>query len=161
VHDFVPLDVWLRGEPQAPAAPPLAPPSLAPPCDDTSPEPEPCDVEAAIADARRFRAALADALDAAVAAIARDVATEVLGRELVLAPIDLATIVREAAARIPEIVRVRVHPRDLAELRAAGAPAFADASLRPGDARVDVVDGMHDATLGARLRSVLAGWSLA
>ncbi len=162
MDSFTALDVWLRGEPPSP---PIAPdePAASPPSEafDAPIDDAVVATEAAIADARRFRAAVADALDAAVAVLARDIAADILGRELMLAPPALAAIVREATARLPEIVRVRVHPRDLAALRACGAPAFADAALRPGDAVVEVVDGMHDATLGARFGSVLAAWTVA
>ncbi len=108
---------------------------------------------------RVFRARLADAFEAARASLLRELAYAVLGRELVLAPLDLAAI----AARIldgnaqAEPVRLCVAPADLLALaHVAGLPPLhPDPELAPGDAVVEFADGAIDARLGVRLAAVL------
>jgi hypothetical protein len=118
--------------------------------------PEPDAAEAA-ADVRRFRAALADALDAQLSDLLGDIACDVLARELLLAPADVAQIVATALERFSAEtpLRVRAHPADLPVLANAGVVALADASLRRGDAIVELQHGTIDARLGMRLAAVL------
>lgn len=117
---------------------------------------EPETAEAA-ADVRRFRAALADALDAQLADLLGDIACDVLARELALAPADIAQIVAAALERFSAEtpLRVRAHAADVPALADAGVPAMADASLRRGDAIVELQHGTIDARLGMRLAAVL------
>ena len=109
------------------------------------------DVDAALRDARLFRARLADALDEAASRLVRELACAVLVRELQLAPCDLAALVRRAGERAP-VVRVRVSPCDAAAL--AGMPVVADATLERGDAIVELAGGAFDVRLGVRLATV-------
>lgn len=111
-------------------------------------------------DVRVFRAQLADAFDTARDRLLCELAYAVLGRELLLAPPDLATIatrvLREHADAQP--LRLRVAPADLPELDAHQhdlPPVVADASLAPGDAIVELACGSIDARLGIRLAAVL------
>jgi hypothetical protein len=113
-------------------------------------------------DVRIFRARLADAFDAARTALVHELAYAVLGRELQLAPADIASIAQritvEHAATQP--LRVRVAPADVAAVnaRAAGLPPIvADAFLAPGDAMLEFADGHIDARLGVRLAALLHG----
>lgn len=108
-------------------------------------------------DVRRFRAALADALDYSVAQLVRDIAVDVLGRELQLAPSDLAAIVARARRRFSheEPVAIRVHPDDVSQLDVCDLRIVADAKLRRGDAILDLSTGTIDASLGVRLESLL------
>ncbi|MGA8533588.1 MAG: FliH/SctL family protein [Candidatus Tumulicola sp.] len=116
---------------------------------------------AAIADvlaaARRFYAALGDALEAAVDELLRDIACDVLARELALAPADVASIaaaaLRRYAATAP--LRLRAHPEETGALEGLELPVVADAGLRRGDVVIDVRAGTIDASLGARLEHVL------
>jgi len=155
--EFVPIARLLQ-------PPPAASPSVAPPpavearaarpirdCDDPSP--------AALREVRIFRAALADALEAQLSNLSRDVAIAVLARELELAPVDVRAIARRAIERAApqEAISIRVHPSELSLLEDDGLPAAGDATLRRGDVAVDVRSGTIDATLGARLSEWLCG----
>ena len=152
--EFVALADLLR----APEAPPVA--AEAPADDRVACEPlegEPAaDVDAALRDARLFRARLADAFDDAVSRLVRDLACEVLARELLLAPCDLAALVRRAGERAP-VVRVRVSPCDVAAF--GGIPVVADSALERGDAIVELSGGALDARLGVRLATVLEAFA--
>jgi hypothetical protein len=122
-------------------------------------------------DVRIFRAQLADALDAECDRLMRELAYAVLGRELQLAPADLAAIVARILAEHPhaQALRVRVAPSDVHALDACADDAtitsslpvvafpaiVADASLAPGDAMVELSCGSIDARLGVRLAALL------
>ena len=81
----------------------------------------------------------------------------VLGRELLVAPVDLAAIVARIVAEHPDMqpLRVRVSPCDAQAVDAlalAALPAtIADAALAPGDAIVELTGTSIDARLGIRL----------
>ncbi|HKU80912.1 MAG TPA: FliH/SctL family protein [Candidatus Tumulicola sp.] len=111
----------------------------------------------ALAGVRRFRAALAEALELQLADLLRDLACEVLGRELQLAPADVAAIARRAlehyAAENP--LRLRAHSRDAPGLAALALPVVIDDSLRRGDVTIEVRCGTIDASLGARVEALL------
>ena len=126
-----------------------------------APAPEPPneergDVHAAVRAARLFRARLADALDAASARLIRELASDVLARELKLAPCDVDALLRRILERAP-VVRVRVAPVDVARVRAV--PCVADPALAPGDALVELNGGALDARFGVRLAMVLDGFA--
>jgi flagellar biosynthesis/type III secretory pathway protein FliH len=111
-------------------------------------------------DVRLFRARLADAFEVARETLLREFAYAVLGRELMLAPSDLATLASRIVAEHPaaQPLRLRVAPDDLAALSPhAGAlpPLVADPGLAPGDALVEFAAGRVDARLGVRLAAVL------
>ncbi len=164
--EFVPLATWLsapqtddraadapRDAADAPRHPELAegPPPASPPAE------APPSLEA-LRDVRLFRARLAEALDAATATIVRDLAYAVLGRELRLAPADVASIVARILAEHPaaEPVAIRHAPGDTPP---AGVPAVADPALAPGDCVVAFAAGEVDARLGVRLAVVLEAWA--
>lgn len=126
------------------------------------------DVVAALHDARMFRARLADAFDEAAARLLRELAAEVLVRELRLAPCDIEALIARLRKRAP-VVRVRVAPDDVARMYGApgvrvardkvahvhGVPVAADEALETGDAIVELAAGAVDARLGVRLANVL------
>ena len=114
------------------------------------------DVDTALRDARLFRARLADAFDDAAARLLRELAADVLARELRLAPCDLAELVRRAGEHAP-VVRVRVAACDVRAL--AGTPVVADPALGRGDAIVELAGGALDARLGVRLATVLEAFA--
>jgi len=152
---FVPLADWL-----ARAALPAPPPddvAVSEPLPPAQPEP---DVAELLRDVRLFRARLADALEAARDALARELAYAVLGRELLLAPADVTEIAARLIRAHPAAtaVRLRVAPADVARV-ATIAPACEDPALVPGDVVLEFAGGEHDARLGARLASALAAWS--
>ncbi len=114
------------------------------------------EIDVAIAEARRFRASLADALAMRVDELMRDIASEVLARELELAPCDVARIVERAVQRYgTEPVCIRANPTDANVLRRSDTIVIADDSLRGGDVVLEVRYGSIDATLGVRLERVL------
>jgi flagellar biosynthesis/type III secretory pathway protein FliH len=157
--DFVPLADVLRPKAAACAAP--AGGESAADCGDTALVTEPvndvpADAVAAIREARLFRARLADAFDAASARLIRELASDVLARELKLAPCDLDALLRRAVERAP-VVRVRVAPVDLPRLR--DVACVADPQLAPGDAIVELDGGALDARFGVRLAAVLEGFA--
>ncbi|MEO7201186.1 MAG: hypothetical protein ABI431_00970, partial [Candidatus Tumulicola sp.] len=90
---FVPLDRALRAAPEPQTVSGDLPTSVV-----STNEAEP-DLEDASAEARRFRAALADALALSLERLLRDVACDVLARELLLAPPDVAAIAARALER--------------------------------------------------------------
>jgi hypothetical protein len=117
-------------------------------------------------EARVFRARLVDAFDAAAARLVRELAAQVLVRELRLAPCEIADLVARARERFP-VLRVRVSPRDATRLQgtSSGAAASADVSvivdeqLDDGDAILEVAGGALDARLGVRLAGVLEAFA--
>ena len=110
----------------------------------------------ALRDARLFRARLADAFAEAAQHLLRELACEVLARELRLAPCDLAALVQRVRERVP-VVRVRVAAADLGAV--TGVPLLADPALQAGDAIVELAGGALDARLGVRLAAVLEAFA--
>ncbi len=145
MDEFVPLDAYLQ-------APECAREVLAAP---EPPQPE--FVREVLHEARRFRAALADALDAARDRLVRDLASDVLARELACAPADVERIARRTLERYTddEPLHVRVHPDEVALLAGFELPVVADARLRRGDVTLTLRYGTIDASLGVRLAHVL------
>jgi len=115
---------------------------------------------AAARDVRLFRARVEEALESTLAALLCDIAAEVLGRELQLAPASIAEIVRRAVQRChgERPVRVRVHPEDMSSLEAGAIETVEDRDLRRGDAVLEVTGGTIDVTLGVRLDAVLRAY---
>jgi flagellar biosynthesis/type III secretory pathway protein FliH len=118
----------------------------------------PSDAHGVLAATRRFSAALADALALALERLLCDIARDVLARELVLAPCDVATIAARALNRYldEEPLRLRVHPDDVSACAALDVGIVADQSLRVGDAVLEVRCGTIDASMEARLEVVLS-----
>jgi hypothetical protein len=121
-------------------------------------------LHAALRDARLFRARLADAFDDAAARLLRDLAADVLARELRLAPCELTAIVQRIAECAP-VVRVRTAACDAARtagvLRSRGCDVVVveDAALAGGDAVVELAGGALDARLGVRLAAALEAFA--
>jgi flagellar biosynthesis/type III secretory pathway protein FliH len=147
---FVPLREWLRPSIAVPTPPPPPPPQ---------PEAEirfdPVDDDNVMRDVRLFRAALRESLDACVQVLAREIAVEVVSRELELAPADITSVVERAIARYTIPLSIRVHPDEVACVRDFEG-VVADASVRRGDVILAVCGGTIDASLGVRLARVLA-----
>jgi flagellar biosynthesis/type III secretory pathway protein FliH len=160
---FVSLERIVRGEPPSPAVvvaadpvavAPLAPVAIA------APESAAATAEL-LRDVRRFRARLAEAFDVASAALVRELAYAVLGRELQLSAPDVAQIAQRMLAEHPaaQAVQLRVAAADIAQLAAhadALPPIVPDATLAPGDVLLELTCGHIDARLGVRLAAVLA-----
>ncbi len=88
----------------------------------------------------------------ALARLVRELATDVLARELRLSPCDLAALARRIAQTRPSSAfawrpKMRRATVDL--------PTVVDRALRPGDAIVELSGGELDARLGVRLATVL------
>jgi len=107
-------------------------------------------------EARLFRAKLADALDVAVAALLHAIATDVVAREMQLAPCDVRAIAERAAesANVP-IACVRVHADDAAAFEGSGFTVYCASGLRRGDLCVSLEGGELDATLAVRLNAAV------
>lgn len=118
------------------------------------------DVDVAIGEAKRFRAALADALAVCLDDVLRDVAGDVIARELQLAPCDVDAIVKRAVERYGnETVRIRANPSDVHALAGSDATVIPDERLRGGDLLFETRHGSIDASLGIRLERVLTKWT--
>lgn len=152
---FVSLHAWLSEGREPEVAAVVTPESI-------FPEPAPVeetrtDAVEALAEVRRFRASLADALDVAVTEALRDVVAGVLARELTTTPADIAAIVANVCGKYAteEIVAVHLHPDEREACEDTDVAIVADASLRRGDVVIRVRSGTIDATLGARIDDVL------
>jgi flagellar biosynthesis/type III secretory pathway protein FliH len=120
------------------------------------------EMRAAIRDARLFRARLGEALDARLARLLAAIASEVLVRELRIAPFDLKALVARIAGEVAaQPVCIRIAPGDRTALGSSDTAALGDIPLRedetlaPGDLIVVFADGEIDARLGVRLAAVL------
>jgi flagellar biosynthesis/type III secretory pathway protein FliH len=152
--EFVPLANYLRPAAVAPSV------EVSPACD-SEPSDAPyaqAESDEAMRSARRFRAALADALDVAVQRLVRAIARDVLARELQLEPADLTAIVAKALDRQADerVLSVRAHPTDLAALASIGLERVADSTLAPGDILIALHSGTIDLSLNARLEAAIA-----
>jgi flagellar biosynthesis/type III secretory pathway protein FliH len=114
-------------------------------------------VETALSGARLLRAHLRELADEALAALLADIASEVVGRELRLQPVDLRNIISAAVERyrFETPLRVRVHPEDAADLDDIALDVICDQVLRRGDAILELRGGAIDLTLGVRLERLL------
>jgi flagellar biosynthesis/type III secretory pathway protein FliH len=149
---FVPLASFLRPALPEPPAAALEP---SPPCVTL-----PAECEEAIRAARRFRAGLADALDAALPPVLDAIARDVLARELRLEGADVAALVEAALDHFGgDVVRVCVHPHDFDALAHLELERLADGMLDPGDIRIELRSGTIDLSLQARLDAALRAWS--
>jgi flagellar biosynthesis/type III secretory pathway protein FliH len=151
-EEFVPLERFLRPPSRQPEEAPAEPKEPEPPTAEQIEQRE------SFRAARRFRAALADALDAAVEDLLRRIAHDVLARELELDEPCIAGIVTNALGRYPaqNIVAVRANPADVQALPDLGLEWIADDSLRRGDVLIELHSGTIDCTLNARLEAAVA-----
>jgi flagellar biosynthesis/type III secretory pathway protein FliH len=103
---------------------------------------------------RRFRAGIADALDAAVQRLLSQIGENVVARELQIAPPDLGAIVAKARERAvaERVIAVRVHPAQRHGLTTLNVEIYEDDRLTLGD----VVLELHSGTIDLRLRTRLA-----
>ena len=145
----MPLDRFLR-----PSPPPQLPSSVVAPAETVVPEA----LETTLRAARRFHAAMSDALDAAVPLLLRAIANDVLGRELRLEPADMTRIVASALDRTAgeHAVAIRVHPSDRGAVASLGITTIADAAITAGDCRIELRSGTIESSLQLRLETVLA-----
>ncbi len=147
-EEFVPLELFLR-PPREPALTVVERPP---------PMPATAELEDTIRAARRFRAALADAVDIAVARLLPEIARDVLARELRLAPADIAAITDAALERCAgeKTLVLRVHPAEVDALADGRIAVVSDATLRPGDAVLELQSGTIDLRMDARLDAILS-----
>jgi flagellar biosynthesis/type III secretory pathway protein FliH len=158
--EFVPLAVFLspvRAEPIPPT-----PSTHHVPEDAAATRPDASETltecASALGAVRRFRAALADALDVAVQQLLAQIAETVLARELKLGPADIGVIAAKARERFmnEKIVAVRIHPRDRDALGKLEIDAVLDETLSPGDIVAELRSGTIDLRLQTRLNAALA-----
>jgi flagellar biosynthesis/type III secretory pathway protein FliH len=136
-------------------------PSISTPSEELPPSPlvaPECDE--AISAARRFRAGVSDAADAALPEVLSAIAHDVLGRELQLAPAEIAGITAAAIDRfgVANVLSIQAHPSDLEALRGFELECTSDPCLQRGDVRMHLRSGTIDLALPARLDAVLAAW---
>jgi flagellar biosynthesis/type III secretory pathway protein FliH len=145
---FVPLATILR-PPRAPVEQPAVAPVTVFADEDA--------LEKMASEVRSFRARLAEAFDATLRAMLRDMACNVLARELACSPANLAALAAEvlAVARDEMPVCVRASGDDCEQLESLDLPVIADPALRSGDLIVELRDGELDLRLGVRLDALL------
>lgn len=141
---------------ETPIAEPLQVPVIADAPSPARNETTNAELAVALREARLFRARLADAFDDARQRLLRELAADVLARELRIAACDLDALGRRIFAEAP-FVRIRVAPADAAVI--SGVPVVADPELDDGDAIVELAGGVVDARLGVRLAAVLEGFA--
>lgn len=147
--EFVSLARYLRASRAPSAQTPV--PEPAPPA--RTPE----ELEETLRAARRFRAGLADALDASLAQLLREIAREVLARELALRESDVVAIASAALERAGRstVVTIRAHKAQVEALCVLGLPVVADDGLRCGDFAIDLKSGTIDMRVAARLEAAV------
>lgn len=150
---FLALADFLRPTPTVPSIESAFPEPI-----DVPSEAIPAELEEALSAARRFRAGLADALDAILERLLREVARQVLARELVLRPADIREIVDATLAKIDgeRVLMLRVHPSDAGAVEALQFECVADPALERGDVVLHLRSGTIDLALAARLDSVVS-----
>jgi flagellar biosynthesis/type III secretory pathway protein FliH len=145
--DFVSLDAFLRPPQPTAEAVVQQPADVAPAARDS---------EETIRAARRFRAGLSDAIDAAVARLLPQIARNVLARELRLDAADVAVVVAEALDRCGEQpLAIRVHSADAGALADLSIAIVADDTLARGDAVFELRSGTIDLRMDSRLHAIL------
>jgi flagellar biosynthesis/type III secretory pathway protein FliH len=152
--EFVQLAALLRRlapvEPEVVAPAAIAPPEPERSCDDDA-------MEVVASQIRRFRAHLSQAFDGILEQLLRDLACDVLARELALAPVEIATVAANCLTRVLDDspLRLRTCSEDGERLVELGLPVVADPALRSGDVIVELRDGELDLRLGVRLEAIL------
>lgn len=117
--------------------------------------------EEALRCVRRFRAAVSDAVIAAVQEVVPSIVLEVLGRELLLAEADIVAIAAAALRRfdIEQVLSIAAHPTEIETLAPFGLRRVADGSLKRGEIRLELHSGTIDLTLAERTTTALAAWT--
>ncbi|HEY2475685.1 MAG TPA: FliH/SctL family protein [Candidatus Cybelea sp.] len=158
-EEFVPLSLALRPPPAPDITPDAAAaePRREPECRALPDDQVAAEHAATFGALRRFRAALADALDIAVARLLAEIAENVLARELHLGAADVASIVAKARERFlrERIVAVRVHPYDREALEPLELQKITDSTLERGDVIAELHAGTIDLRLRARLEAAI------
>jgi len=147
--EFVSLARYLRAR--------RTPGELTPAPEPAPPARMPEELEETLRAARRFRAGLADALDASLAQLLREIADEVLARELALRESDVVAIASAALERAGRstVLTIRAHPAQVEALCVLGLPVVADDGLRCGDVAMDLKSGTIDLRVAARLEGAV------
>ena len=150
---FLSLADFLRPNPAVHAIESAGPQPIAVQC-----EAIPGELEEALSAARRFRAGLADALEAILDSLLREIARQVLARELLLRPADIRGIVDDALAKIDgeRVLTLRVHPSDAGAIEALELECVGDTALERGDVVLHLRSGTIDLALATRLDSVVS-----
>lgn len=145
---FVSLAAFLRPPAVARPVEPVTEPAA-----DARPSPA---SDPVVAECAMFRARVREAFERERAALLAGLATDVLARELQLAPAEIgaiaARLVDDFSSETP--VALRVHPGELASVD-VDIPIEGDPALRRGDAILVVRDGTLESRLGVRLDAVV------
>jgi flagellar biosynthesis/type III secretory pathway protein FliH len=159
-NEFVPLAIFLHPvELTAPSTSTCATERVA--ADFAGPQCMPAsdDLAETLSVVRRFRAALADALDVAVQSLLPAIARDVLGRELRIEPADLAAVIAEAVQRFgrEQVLVIRARSDEIGAMEPLGVELAVDDRLAQGDAAIDLRSGTIDMSLYVRLEALLTG----
>ena len=151
--EFIALADLLRPAMQALAPEPALPPEPAVRVETVAEDA----VHLLASDIRRFRARLEQAFESHFDALLRDLACDVLARELTLAPVEIAAVGARALERAlgEAPLGLRANEADSARLEGLGLPVTIDPALRAGDLVLELRDGTLDASLGIRLETIL------
>ncbi len=105
----------------------------------------------------RLRAKAAELVESEAESLLQMIASQVLVRELELAPVDMKALVERVQGEWTSAhpLRFRVAQADVKRLGSLGAALEADPALQPGDLQVELGDGLLDLRLGTRLAAVL------
>jgi hypothetical protein len=153
VERFVPLAAFVRGAASA-AAPVGAIPSPTSPARHNVIDFAHADV---VHELTLLTLAAREAFSHAAARLLGELASEVLARELLLAPADIIALVERALAAFAQHapVAIAVSAQDAERVRAA-VPVRIDSGLGAGDLIVDVRDGTFESTFAFRLEDAVA-----
>jgi flagellar biosynthesis/type III secretory pathway protein FliH len=158
VEGFVSLAAFLRGGVAAENAEPTRTPVVADPQQPVE-SAAPCDAYAhatTIRELTLLRLAAFEAFERAATALLATFASDVLGRELALAPVDVEALARAAIASYGEAepVTIVLCASD-AERVSTELPVRVDPSLAAGDLIVEVRDGALESQLSFRLAAAV------
>jgi hypothetical protein len=105
----------------------------------------------------RIRFAALDGFERAARRLLAELASEVLARELLLAPADTAALVRRLCAQFAafEPLGLVLSPPDAERVR-LGLPVRVDAALRPGDVILEVREGAFESHAAFRTEGAVA-----
>ena len=158
-ESFIPLAALVRGAsaPAAASEPSTDAPIVAGSMDAPAQRAEAFAYADAIGDLALMRLAALDGYERACARLLESLASEVLGRELALAPADLAALLQRALAAFSEQepLAVVLSPHDAGRVRVP-LPVRIDPALSAGDLVIEVSDGELESYFAFRTQAALA-----
>jgi hypothetical protein len=158
-ESFVPLAALVRGKsaPAVASEPSTVAPAVAVSTDAPTQHSAAFAYPDAIGDFALMRLAALEGYERACARLLESLASEVLGRELALAPADLAALLQRALAAFSEQepLAVALSPHDAERVRVS-LPVRIDPLLAAGDLVIEVSDGVLESRYAFRTQVALA-----